>query len=108
LRISKRVRIALFVALVPVVYIGAYVELAANGGWYLSQTGKLRYHFGFSVSDVERWGPAWARWELIRNVSGEDTSRGNPQGYFFSPLIRLDRLWVHPDHELLPATQPAG
>jgi hypothetical protein len=88
------------------VYVGAYAALSAAGAWYWSQTGKLRYTSGLSVSDVERWHPAWARWEPFHNIYGQDTSRGNTAGYFFSPLIRLDRRWFHPDRELFPATQP--
>ena len=93
-------------------YVGSYVALSARGGWYWSQTGRVRYTFGFAMTDVVRWHPAWARWEPFRDVHGRDTSRGNLAGYLYSPLIRLDRAWVHRDHELFaesnPATQPAA
>ncbi len=81
-------------------YVVTYVALSAAGGWRYSQTGRLRYAFGFAASDVIRWQPAWAWWEPFRDVSGHDTSRGNLQGYIFSPLIRLDRRWFHPDREV--------
>jgi hypothetical protein len=85
------------VAAVFLVYIGSYVILSARGNWYWSQTGKLRYSFRLAVTDVERWQPAWARWEPFRDINGDDTSRGNLQGFFYSPLIRLNRAWVHRD-----------
>src|SRR5438045_1903486 len=81
-------------------YCGSYIALSAHGGWYFSQTGKLRYDFGFAISDVERWFRAWAQWEPFRDVYGNDNSRGNVQGYLYSPLIRIDRAWVHPDRPI--------
>jgi hypothetical protein len=105
---SKRLRVVLMLAAPLVVYVGSYIILSARGGWYWSQTGKLRYDFGFAASDVERWFPAWAHWEPFRDIYGRDTSRGDLQGYIYSPLIRLDRAWVHPDREVFPATRPAS
>lgn len=94
------------------VYVGSYVALSACGGWYWAQTGRVRYTFGLAMTDAVRWHPAWARWEPFRDVRDRDTSRGNLAGYLYSPLIRLDRAWVHRDHELFaeskPATQPAA
>jgi len=36
-----------------------------------------------------------------------DTSRGDLLGYVYSPLIRLDRKWVHHDRQVFPTTSPA-
>jgi hypothetical protein len=81
-------------------YVGSYLAMASRGGWYWSQTGRHRYNFGFSVTDVERWFPAYAHWEPFRDIYGSEGSRGNLAGYFYSPLIRLDRAWFHPDRLL--------
>lgn len=106
---SNRKRLAIALAALPVVYVGSYVALAAGGAWTWSQTGKRRPSpTALSVADVQRWQPRWARWEPFRDVYGQDTSRGNALGYVYSPLIRLDRAWLHADRELFPATRPAG
>lgn len=90
-------------------YIGSYVALSAAGDYRASQTGKHRYPGGFSVTDVYHWQPRFMMWETFRNVGGEDTSRGDLLGYFYSPLIRIDRAWRHPSHHLFEksaASQP--
>jgi hypothetical protein len=81
-------------------YLGSYAVLSANGNWNWSQTGNKRYASGLAVSDVERWHPAYARWERYTSVDGSARSRGNIIGYIFSPLIRLDRAFWHPDKSL--------
>ena len=93
------------------VYVGSYGALSAAGDYRASQTGKLRYSFGLSVTDVHHWQPRFMGWEPFRDVSGKDTSRGDLLGYFYSPLIRLDRAWCHPSQfifEDLASTRPAG
>ncbi len=92
-------------------YVGSYIAFSAAGGWYWSQTGtRRRYDLGLAISDVVRWHPAWLRWEPFCDIYGQATSRGNLPGYLYSPLIRLDRRWFHPDRNGLPEdppTQPA-
>jgi len=93
------------------VYIGSYVALSAVGDYRASQTGKLRYFGGLSVTDVYHWQPRFMWWEPFRDVSGKDTSRGDVLGWFFSPLIRVDRAWRYPSQylsEMSAATRPAG
>jgi hypothetical protein len=60
----------------------------------------MRYDFGLSVSDVSIWHPAGVYWEPFVDVRGNETSRGTNLGYFYSPLIRLDRRFVHPTKQL--------
>jgi hypothetical protein len=93
----KRRQFVLAIAALLVAYIGSYICLAFRGQWYWSQNGEHRYTFGLAASDVERWFPAWAHWEPFRDVYGNSTSRGDLSGYFYSPLIRLDRKWFHHD-----------
>ena len=97
---SKRRRRTVWISALLIVYVASYAVMSALGGWHWSQTGKLRYGFGFPVTDVIRWKPAGLTWEPFRNVAGDDTSRGNPQGYLYSPLIRIDRAWFHPDRPI--------
>lgn len=88
-------RIAFLLAAVAL-YIGSYAALSAAGQPVFSQTGHLRYSFGFAVSDVVIWDPPFAQWEPFHTIDGVDTSRGNFVGYLYSPLIRLDRRFWHP------------
>ena len=86
--------------LVLLAYLGSYVAVSSVGGYYFSQSGRIRYSFGMSVSDVSIWHPAGVWWEPYVDVRGSETSRGTTLGYFYSPLIRLDRRYVHPTEEL--------
>lgn len=81
-------------------YVASYVVLSAAGEYHASQTGKLRWWGGLSVTDVYHWQPAFAEWEPFHDISGNDTSRGNLLGLVYSPLIRLDRAWRHPSIEI--------
>lgn len=107
MRLSKRQRILLFI-LAPLTYIGVYIVLTANGSWALSQTGNVRYGFGLAASDVQHWSPVGVRWERFRTITGETSSRANVLGYLFSPLIRLDRAWLHPDREVFAGSSSAN
>jgi hypothetical protein len=89
-------------ALTVLLYLGSYIAMSARGEWIYSQTGKYRYSFGWAMSDVIRWDPAAAHWEPFRDIYGKDVSRGTPLGYLYSPLIRLDRRFIHPDKPALP------
>ena len=99
-RRRRVVRLFLAAIALTILYVGSYVILSARGEYVWSQTGKLRYTFGLSVTDIVIWDPAAAHWEPFRDIYGNDTSRGEPVGYFYSPLIRLDRKWWHPSHEI--------
>jgi hypothetical protein len=78
-------------------YVASYLCMSAAGQWTFSQTGMRRYSFGLSVSDIIRWQPAVAYWEPFHDIGGAQTSRGNLIGYLYSPLIRVDRAFVHRD-----------
>lgn len=99
----------LMVACLALAYVGSYVALSAAGDYRASQTGKLRYNGRLSVTDVYHWQPRFMWWEPFHNVYGRDTSRGNLAGYFYSPLIRMNRAWFHPSQylsDMSVTTQP--
>ena len=104
------VRVAIAASLL-VAYVGSYVALSAAGEYRVSATGKLRIA-GMAVPDVDHWQPAFAEWEPFRDVSGNDTSRGDLLGHLYAPLIRIDRAWRHPSRylsdEMKAATRPAS
>ena len=100
-KLSRRSRAVLALVGIAGTYVISYIALSAHGEWHWSQTGRLRYKTaGLAVTDVVRWFPAGAHWEQFKNLQGDDTSRGDLPGYFFSPLIRVDRAWAHPDRQL--------
>ena len=81
-------------------YVVIYVVLAVNGQYCWSRSGRLRYDAGISVTDRVVWNPLYLCWEPFRDVTGQDTTRGNLLGYLYSPLISLNRQWVHPTQVL--------
>jgi hypothetical protein len=95
---SRKVKLIAIAVIAIVAYLSSYAILRSFGRYHWSQSGKLRYNdgAGLSVTDVEIWHPRWAYWEPFRNIYGKDGSRGNVPGYFYSPLIRMDRHFFHP------------
>jgi len=89
----RRSLVILFLALV--VYVGSYCCLSACGGYYFGQSGRVRYNFGFAVSDVSMWHAKFTRWQRFQNNRGEEVTRGNTLGYLYCPMIILDRRLVH-------------
>ena len=82
-------------------YFGTYVYLSSAGEYHFSQSGKIRYSFGLSVSDVSIWQPLFLHWEPFQNIYAQSTFRGSTLGYYYSPLIIIDRLWFHPTRTLI-------
>jgi hypothetical protein len=103
-KLPKKVQASLAIAALLLLYAASYAVLSLYGDRYWSQSGKLRTASGWSISDVERWHPAIAYWEPFRDIFGRDISRANLLGRLYSPLIRLDRAWIHPDVWLFPAS----
>jgi hypothetical protein len=85
----------LCVALVGI-YFAVYLLLTILGDWFYSQSGESRNEFGLGVADIIEWRPKGLWWQgRFKNVDGQYTSRGNAYGYFYSPLISLDRSVWH-------------
>lgn len=95
-------RIALLVAgVLLATYVLSYVLLSVCGGYLLTQSGRVRYGFGFAVSDIEQWQPRWAWCQRFRRIDGSHTLRGNWLGYAYAPLILLDQKWIHPTRAIV-------
>ena len=88
-----------------VLYVGLYAALSSSGSYVFSQSGRLRYGFGLAVSDQGLWRPCGVRWQRFCDIYGWNSSRGNILGYFYSPLILLDRAVIHPSRDLFDATE---
>ena len=83
-------------------YSGAYLYLTLHGDWYLTQSGERRWVTGLSVTDMIEWRPRGLWWQgRFKNIEGRYVSRGNTPGYFYSPLIALDRTYWHNPEILL-------
>jgi len=84
------------------IYVISYLPRRANGNYFLTQSGELRYSgTGMSVSDIEMWSPKDCWWQpSFKSVSGNYTSRGNTLGYAYAPLIYIDRLFFYPTKEI--------
>lgn len=82
-------------------YLISYLPIRARGSYKLTQSGELRYGFGLSMSDLRQWNPEGCWWQgSFRNIRGEISTRGNSLGYFYCPLIAIDRKFNFPDKVL--------
>jgi peptidoglycan/LPS O-acetylase OafA/YrhL len=89
-RIGRKISFA-----VVALYVGVYILLSLSGGYILTQSGQVRYNFGFSVSDLQQWQPRFTFCQRFRQVDGSWTLRANFLGYVFTPLALLDQTFVH-------------
>jgi hypothetical protein len=97
----KRRQVFLTMVVAVLIYMGSYCCLSACGGYQFRQSGRVRYGFGLSVSDVSIWQPKFLRWQRFTNTRGEEVIRGNIFGYLFCPLIVVDRWLIHPTERVL-------
>ena len=65
------------------------------GEKWSTQSGKIRYNVEMSVTDIIEWTPKGLRWHPYKDFYGKNVSRGNGWGYFYSPIICLDRTFWH-------------
>ena len=102
MKARRKIRRYLFTVLTAVLlYVGSYCCLSVSGEYYFGQSGRVRYGFGLSFSDISIWHPRFLQWQRFTSVGGEETTRGNILGYIYCPLIEFDRWLVHPTEQLL-------
>ena len=83
-------------ALLLVAYGGSYTILSAMGDYRGSQSGKYRYNGTFAATDLMLWQPRGTWYQSdYEDIFGNTISRGNRLGYFYAPLITLDRAVFH-------------
>jgi hypothetical protein len=91
-------RLAIVTALV-ILYVGSYVVLSSIGEYRASISGRVRCQStGMGLHDAGIWEPKGVYWDPYLDVSGRRTNRATLLGWFYSPLVALDRRWVHPTH----------
>ena len=77
-------------------YVGTYLALSAAGQYHPLPSGKIRWSFGFAVTDRSLWQPQGLYLALQLGTECETRIRGDVTGCFFAPLIYLDRAYLHP------------
>ena len=89
-------RIIGMAGLLLVAYAGSYALLSAMGGYRGFQSGKIRYGGGLAATDLLLWQPkgTWYQSGFLA-IDGKTLGRGNRLGYFYAPLIALDRKVFH-------------
>ena len=77
-------------------YCISYIILSELGGYEVTMSGEVRYSFGLTLMDCQKWKPKLIRGEIYRNVRGKLVIRScNLLGAFYSPLLYLDRKIFH-------------
>ena len=88
-------------------YVTAYIGLSCTGGYVFTQSGEVRYAFGWSVSDIQLWQPRFLFCQRFRQIDGSWTIRANTLGYVFTPLVLLDQAFWHKTVRLFDPGDPA-
>jgi hypothetical protein len=85
----KTRRFILVVLGVVMVYVGTYVANSWMGGYWLKpeRDGKDRNTLGFSLHTAIQWQPRYGYCTAYRS---------DFLGSLYSPLVALDRAWLHP------------
>lgn len=94
----QRVLIAL--AVVAFLYVVSFAFNTYSGGYWnkLERDGHDRWSFGLSMHTAVLWQPRYGYWA---------TYRSDWLGSFYSPLIRLDRQFIHQTHYVSDPGFPA-
>ncbi len=100
----KHRQVSLILLAAAVIYVVSYCCFSACGEYQFSQSGRVRYGFGLSVSDIVIWQPKFLRWHCFTNTKGEAVTRGNILGCAYCPLIAFDRWLVHPTRPALESS----
>lgn len=74
------------------VYLSSYVTLSLAGDYHASRSGKRRWQgAGLAVVDQNIWHAKGVFWQPFVTIRGEHTHHATELGWFYSPLIRIDR-----------------
>ena len=89
-------------SLLLVAYAGSYTIFSALGDYRGTQSGKIRYGTGLAMTDIFIWQPQGIWYQRnFTTADGEMICRGNRLGYFYAPLVVLDRSIFHKTQEIL-------
>ena len=83
-------------ALLLFAYAGSYSILSAMGDYRGYQSGKYRFNGTLAATDLMLWQPKGIWYQSdFEDIFGNTICRGNRLGYFYAPLIALDRALIH-------------
>jgi hypothetical protein len=78
------------------VYVASYSVLSSAGKYHASRSGGHRWqNAGFAVVDQTIWHAKGVFWQPFVTIRGQHTYHATELGYFYSPLIQLDRRYWH-------------
>jgi hypothetical protein len=82
-------RLLLTLGAVAILYVGSFALNSGFGGYWdkPERDGRDHWNFGLSIHTAILWQPRFGYWAPYRS---------NWLGEFYSPLILLDRRFVHP------------
>ena len=88
-------------ALLLIAYAGSYTIFSVMGDYRGYQSGKFRYNGTLAATDLMLWQPKGTWYQSnFEDIFGNTISRGNRLGYFYAPLITMDRALFHKSHEI--------
>ncbi|MGJ8654361.1 MAG: hypothetical protein ACSHX8_13965 [Opitutaceae bacterium] len=88
-------------------YALSYATVSAFGHYEPTQSGEARYEFGLSITDVEIWNPKGIEFKRMKDIEGSYQTSANLLGHLYTPLILVDRMFIHKTQDLLTLTTEA-
>ena len=84
--------------LLVVVYVASYIPRRSDGAYQITKSGATRTEKGIPLPDIQLWNPSGCQWQhTFQEADGTYRSKGNKWGFFYAPLISLDRRLNYPD-----------
>jgi hypothetical protein len=103
--LNKKRKIALYI-LAVIVYLSSYIILSMCGEYQITMSGEHRYSFGLAMMDIYKWIPYGVACEIYRDVSGNKRiHRLNFLGALYSPLVWIDRKYIHKNIDIFTMTE---
>lgn len=94
-RLTWKYRVITTLGLI-VLYVSSYALLSYCGKYHASRSGTNRWNgLGLAVVDQDLWHAKAVFWQPFVTIEGEHTYQATYLGFFYSPLICVDRAYVH-------------
>lgn len=78
------------------IYVVSYLALSLAGDYHASRSGNRRWQgTGLAVVDQNIWHAKGVFWQPFVTIRGQKTHHATKLGWFYAPLIQLDRRFWH-------------